>query len=66
MISMDFPWKCKAHDLQHYYGSAETLVAACVPRWLVAEPWAKGMKRRGKFLLKSLGSLLGGGFKVLV
>ena len=55
IISMDFPWKSKAHDLQHYYGSAETLVAARVPRWLVAEPWAKGMKRRGKFLLKSLG-----------
>lgn len=26
----------QAHDLQHYYGSAEALAAARVPRWLVA------------------------------
>lgn len=35
----------EAHDLQHYYGSAEALAAARVPRWLVAEYYSAYAQR---------------------
>ena len=45
----------EAHDLQHYYGSAESLVAARVPRWLVAEAWkGNGLRESSNLLVHQL------------
>ena len=43
----------QAHDLQHYYGSAEALAAARVPRWLVAVLRLHEGSWRGQLLLNS-------------